>query len=57
MKEQTFRLEIVVENRVVLPPVETEQNLCADKGYTGNPARKVIEAHGYIPHVKNGVKK
>jgi hypothetical protein len=35
-----------------LPPKETEQNLCADKGYTGNPAKQVIEAHGYIPHVK-----
>jgi transposase len=35
-----------------LPPKDTEQNLCADKGYTGNPAKQIIEAHGYIPHVK-----
>jgi len=26
--------------------------LCADAGYTGAPALAVIEAHGYIPHVK-----
>ena len=31
---------------------DTEQNLCADKGYTGDPAKKIIEAHGYITHVK-----
>jgi IS5 family transposase len=26
--------------------------LCADAGYTGAPALKVIDEHGYIPHVK-----
>lgn len=26
--------------------------MCADAGYTGAPALKVIEDHGYIPHVK-----
>jgi transposase len=26
--------------------------LCADAGYTGAPALKVIEEHGYIAHVK-----
>ena len=41
-----------MDSRILVPPEETEQNLCADKGYTGNPARQVIEAHGYIPHVK-----
>jgi putative transposase len=46
------QLGAVLDNRIVLPPEETEQNLCADKGYTGDPAKKIIEAHGYIPHVK-----
>jgi len=41
-----------MDQRVVLPPKDTERNLCADKGYTGNPAKQVIEAHGYISHVK-----
>jgi len=45
-------LEAVLDNRVVSPPEETEQNLCADKGYTGDPAKQIIEAHGYVPHVK-----
>ena len=28
------------------------KHLCADAGYTGAPALRVIEEHGYIPHVK-----
>ncbi len=27
------------------------KHLCADAAYRGHPARAVIEAHGYIPHV------
>jgi transposase len=27
------------------------KHLCADVAYRGQPARAVIEAHGYIPHV------
>ena len=46
------QLAAVLDNRIILPPEETEQHLCADKGYTGEPAKKIIETHGYIPHVK-----
>lgn len=28
------------------------KHLCADAGYTEAPALKVIEKHGYAPHVK-----
>ena len=28
------------------------RHLCADAAYTGAPARRIIEEHGYIPHVK-----
>jgi len=45
-------LEAVLDNLVVSPPEGTEQNLCGDKGYTGEPAKQIIESHGYIPHVK-----
>ena len=33
------------------PPIRRHKHLCADAGYTGAPALKVIEEHGYIPHV------
>ena len=46
------QLLAVLDNRIVLPPEETEQNLCADKGHIGNAAKTIIKAHGYIPHVK-----
>ena len=39
------------------PPIRRHKHLCADAGYTGAPARKVIEEHGYISHVKAGGKK
>ena len=34
------------------PPKRRNKHLCADAGYTGEPAMKVIKKHGYIPHVK-----
>ena len=34
------------------PLKRRSKHLCADAGYTGAPALKIIEAHGYIPHVK-----
>ena len=34
------------------PPQRRSKHLCADAGYTGAPALKIIEEHGYIPHVK-----
>jgi len=34
------------------PPIRRNKHLCADAGYTGAPALRTIEEHGYIPHVK-----
>lgn len=34
------------------PPQRRHKHLCADAGYSGAPALKVIEKHGYIAHVK-----
>ena len=34
------------------PPIRRSKHLCADAGYTGEPALSNIEQHGYIPHVK-----
>jgi len=32
--------------------VRRRQHLCADKGYTGNPAKEECESRGYIANVK-----
>ena len=34
------------------PALRRSKHLCADAGYTGEPALQLIELHGYIPHVK-----
>jgi transposase len=51
-RHDVTQLEAVLDKLALLPPADTELNLCADKGYTGEPAKKIIEAHGYVPHVK-----
>lgn len=33
------------------PPVRHSWHLCADAGYRGADYLRIIEAHGYIPHV------
>lgn len=35
-----------------MPTLRRSKHLCADAGYTGEPALRLIELHGYIPHVK-----
>jgi len=44
-------LDAVVVQRAT-PPHRRHKHLCANAGYTGAPALKVIEEHRYIPHVK-----
>ena len=52
------QLATLLDGRGVAPlPDESgqlpEQNLCADAGYTGQPAKVIIEERGYIPHVRS----
>jgi putative transposase len=48
-------LEDTIEAIVVERPQSTEQapqQLCLDKGYDKQPAREVVERHGYTPHIR-----
>ncbi len=45
------QLELVLDEIVIDRP-GTVQHLCADRGYTGEPAQKAIKDRNYIPHVK-----
>jgi len=47
------QLEKVLSERIINPVHETEENLCADAGYTGEPAKQIIIEHGFIPHVRS----
>ena len=54
-RHDVSQLELVLDSIVIeraCPPIRRHKHLCADAGYTGAPALAVIEAHGYIPHVK-----
>ncbi len=54
-RHDVSQLEAVLDAIVVQranPPHRRHKHLCADAGYTGAPALKVIEENGYIPHVK-----
>jgi transposase len=44
-------LDAIVVQRPA-PAKRRSKHLCADAGYTGTAALCVIEAHGYIPHIK-----
>ena len=45
------QLELVLDEIIVERP-DTEQHLCADRGYSGEPAQQAIKDRNYIPHVK-----
>ena len=54
-RHDVSQLEAVLDAIMVerpSPPIRRHKHLCADAGYFGAPALKVIEDHGYIPHVK-----
>ena len=54
-RHDVSQLQVVLDAIVIKrpsPPIRRNKHLCADAGYTGVPALKVIEEHGYIPHVK-----
>ena len=54
-RHDVSQLEAVLDAIMVerpSPPIRRHKHLCADAGYTGAPALKVIEENGYIPHVK-----
>ncbi len=46
------QLELVLDEIIYARPKELGQNLCADKGYSGEPAQQAIIGRNYIPHVK-----
>jgi putative transposase len=51
-RHDVSQLEVVLDAIVIARPKETEQHLCADKGYHGNPAREAMETRDYVPHVR-----
>jgi putative transposase len=42
-----------LESRPVLPPAGTSQHMCLDKGYDYPEAREVVEANGFVAHIRS----
>jgi transposase len=51
-RHDVSQLELVLDVIIYVRPLELEQNLCADKGYSGEPAQQAMIDRNYIPHVK-----
>ena len=50
-RHDVTQLELVMDEIIVDRP-DTEQHLCADRAYCGEPAQQAIKERHYIPHVK-----
>ena len=50
-RHDVSQLELVLDEIIIDRP-DTEQYLCADRGYSGEPAQQAIKDRSYIPHVK-----
>jgi transposase len=50
-RHDVTQLAAVLDGIMIERP-ETDQHLCADKGYAGEPAQQVIKDRHYVPHVK-----
>ena len=42
-----------LESRPVLPPPGTSQHICLDKGYDFLEVREVVEANGFVAHIRS----
>ena len=51
-RHDVTHLELVLDEIIIDRPDDIEQHLCADKGYSGQPATEVMISRNYIPHVK-----
>jgi hypothetical protein len=47
------QLKNFLNEGIINPVQETEENLCADAGYTGEPAKQIKIEHGFIPHFRS----
>ena len=53
-RESTYvtQIEPVLKNRIRKPRGRTQQNLCADAGYSGKKSENIMRAYHYTPHIR-----
>jgi putative transposase len=52
-RHDVSQLEEVLNERIIDPKEEVEENLCADAGYRGEQAKQTIGEHGFIPRIRS----
>ncbi len=52
-RHDVTQLAAVLDGRVVRPARRVKEHLCADAGYAGAQALRVIAERGYVPHVRS----
>jgi len=51
-RHDVSQLEVVLDEIMIYRPDDIVQHLCADKGYSGKPAQKIIKERDYVPYIK-----
>ena len=52
-RHDVTQLAAVLDGRVVRPDGRGREHLCADAGYAGARALRIIAERGYVPHVRS----
>lgn len=52
-RHDVTRLAAVLDGRVVRPGGREREHLCADAGYAGTRALRIIAERGFVPHVRS----
>ena len=51
-RHDVTQIEPVLKNRIRKPRGRTQQNLCADAGYSGKKSENIMRAYHYTPHIR-----
>ena len=51
-RHDVTQVEPVLKNRIRKPRGRTQQNLCADAGYSGKKSENIMRAYHYTPHIR-----
>ena len=51
-RHDVTQIEPVLKNRIRKPRGRTQQNLCADAGYSGEKSENIMRTYHYTPHIR-----
>ena len=51
-RHDVTQVETVLKSRIRKPRGRTQQNLCADAGYSGEKSENIMRAYHYTPHIR-----